>query len=325
MRNDPKIAMGAAEASPLTSPPLPQQPPRPLEYWRGLRAERPRDVNKMLRDALNDLVLEELDDSPPRTVALLRLPPLGTPAVGQLCRVALSDDALSESSKALVHAREHHGGFLCCVPTVKDAKALPRGGVGVEVVDVAAPAGIAGVELVDGAGPPGQTIVTLRGVAALRILERGPSQVEWSHRWPLMQEVFEWSPYEDQNGGEDAVLELLGHLQELFATCGDLQERTGLRGAGDFIGKSLDQRTDEAMAVLTGVRIGGMTAEFAESPRAAAQRRAIVAAHAAEGVFSSGPDGQRIPYICDPVSVHRRLRRLINFLTKMETLLRNRL
>jgi len=266
--------------------------------WRRLPAEEPPTLQKMLRDKNNDIVREELDPTPFRSVALLLLPVNVVPCVGQVRQVVLPAD--KEHHAAISHSVDRHSGFLGCAVHVKKAQVLPRGCVGAEVQDIARPCN-------------SQLLVTLRGVTCLRIIDRGAMPAEGRFPVTLVQEVLEWTALEEASG-EAQVLEELQSLVRLFQACGELQERTGIWAAGDLRSKTLDELTDGALAAVHDVQLSG-------APAVGPRRRAVLAAHAAVMALK---DGKRSSFLCDPCSVLRRLRGLTQFLALMQGVLGSR-
>jgi len=269
-----------------------------VEAWRALPAEEPPNLEKMLRDARNDIVKEELDPSPFRTVALLLLPVNAMPCVGQVWRVVVP----AERRAAIEYALTWHGGFLACAVDVSKAPVLPRGAVGVEVQDVS--------EQGDG-----RVIATLRGVNCLRIIDRS-TPTSRSHAKPLVQEVFEWTEYEEACG-DARVLDELRELVSLFTSCGQLQRDTGIWAAGDLWSRSLEELTDAAVEVSADVDFRGIDGDRS-SLKVATQRRVVLAAHSA---ITALKDGKRATFLCDPCSALRRTRQLARYFRLMQSLL----
>ncbi|CAE8692135.1 unnamed protein product [Polarella glacialis] len=277
------------------------------QLWRKLPAEIPDNLEKMLRSAQNDIVREELDPTPFRRLAVIRVPIDSMPCVGQLKQVALTiGDADSGQYASVLHSREHHGGFIGCVVAVtsKETKVtLPRGGIGAEILDIACP-------------DESHMLLTLRGVSALRIIDRVAQPGDNGALQPLVQEVLEWGQFEESEGGEVAILKELSALEALFKECGDLQNRTGIWAAGDLYSKSLPELTKEVAEVLKGQELLGL--ELNDETK----RRAVFAANA---VISAFGDPKRSTFLCDPTTLLHRLRLLTKFLQVMDDLLRSRL
>eukprot|EP00929_Paragymnodinium_shiwhaense_P067247 TRINITY_DN33865_c0_g1_i1.p1 TRINITY_DN33865_c0_g1~~TRINITY_DN33865_c0_g1_i1.p1 ORF type:complete len:348 (+),score=60.89 TRINITY_DN33865_c0_g1_i1:49-1092(+) len=279
-----------------------------MELWRSMDTEEP--TQQMLRSPQNDIVMEELDPTPYRRLACLPLPLVATPCVGQVSRVVMKQ--ASDQFEAVKHALRN-GGVVGCVPEILNSQVLPRGLVVAEIV------GVTGIE--EGSR---HVTVGLRGVGCLRVIEREATPVNGTLVVPLVQEVMEWTKYEDENGGENGILEELKLLRELYGRCGDLQNKTGIKAAGDFTSYSLDELTEKASRVLKGVKLCGIE-DSNSSWQAAAQRKASIATHCAIGSLSAASTGKRANFLCDPSSVLYRIKRLNAFLKTMESLLTGKL
>ncbi|CAK0813912.1 unnamed protein product [Prorocentrum cordatum] len=288
----------AAEASGATGISAPG--PLGLKAWRALPSEHPDNLAKLLRDQYNDIVLEEIDATPLRSTVVLPLPSVAVPCVGQVRKTRLS----WEQARVAWSAAE---GFLACVPLIRESMALPRGGVGVELLSTEADGGEDGV------------LATLRGVTCLRLLDRANLD-DGSPQRRLVQEVCEWSGDQPSSAAAQRAMEELARLESLFRACGELQERTGIWGAGDLRSRSLAELTDAAQNTMDGVFMAGLGDGAGDSVHAAAQRRLALAGHAAVSALAS----KREEFLCDPTRTLERIRRLSKFLSLMEDVLRRR-
>ncbi|CAJ1371269.1 unnamed protein product [Effrenium voratum] len=267
-----------------------------VEAWRALPLEVPANMDVILRNRYNDVVLEELDDidlSPFRTLAVVRLPIFTVPNVGQLQRLLFHVG--SPQQLAVDYALQHHGGFLGVAVDIPQATYLPRGCVGVEVVEVSRKEDL--------------VRVVLRGVSMLRIIDRVAMPGTNGVALPLMQEVLEITDLE-REAGEAELAKEAQRLEELFGHCGQLQKETGIFNAGDLSAASLAELTEASRQNLAQVRLPGVDAE--------AQRWPVLASHAAVAAFGAQ---KRADFLCDPFSSLRRLRSLRQFLELMDRVL----
>lgn len=270
--------------------------PLGVDAWRMLPGEIPQDMDVILRNRYNDVVLEELDDldlSPFRTLAVIRLPIQWVPQVGQVRRQVFHQG--SQQHLAMKFALEEHGGFLGIAVDIPQATYLPRGCVGAEVVQLSLEK-----DLVH---------VTLRGVSMLRIIDRVKMPDEHGIRRPLMQEVLEHTDLERKEGME-VLAEETKKVERLFAHCGQLQKETGIFAAGDLSKTPLQNLARSASENLADVNLCGVHPEEHRGP--------VVASHAA--VFAFGVQKQA-DFLCDPFSALRRLRSLRKFLNLMDRVL----
>eukprot|EP00435_Cladocopium_sp_Y103_P073012 s37_g42.t1 len=267
-----------------------------VDVWRSLPGEIPKNMDVILRNRYNDVVLEELDDldlSPFRTLAVIRLPIQWVPQVGQLRRQVFRQG--STQHLALKVALEEHGGFLGIAVDIPQATYLPRGCVGAEVVQLSFEE-----DLVH---------ATLRGVSMLRIIDRVKMPDDHGIRAPLMQEVLEYTDLERKEGME-VLLEETKKVEKLFVHCGQLQKETGIFAAGDLSKTPLRTLAQAALENLADVNLCGVRQEEHRGP--------VVASHAA--VFAFGVQKQA-DFLCDPFSALRRLRTLSRFLNLMDRVL----
>lgn len=267
-----------------------------VDAWRMLPGEIPQDMDVILRNRYNDVVLEELDDldlSPFRTLAVIRLPIQWVPQVGQVRRQVFHQG--SQQHLAMKFALEEHGGFLGIAVDIPQATYLPRGCVGAEVVQMSL--------------EKDMVHATLRGVSMLRIIDRVKMPDEHGIRRPLMQEVLEHTELERKEGME-VLAEETKKVERLFAHCGQLQKETGIFAAGDLSKTPLQNLARSASENLADVNLCGVHPEEHRGP--------VVASHAA--VFAFGVQKQA-DFLCDPFSALRRLRSLRKFLNLMDRVL----
>lgn len=270
-----------------------------IDAWRALPAAVAEMPEKMLRDAMNDIVREEVDSTPLRCAALLLLPVNSMPCVGSQCIIS---SVLPEQHAVLRWSCREQGGFIGCAVAVPKTVAYPRGCVGTEIVDFTA-------------SDDGQFLVTLRGVTSLRIMDRTGKFTDQC-RLPLMQEVSEWTSFDVSKGGETRVALELEKLEHLFADCGVLQHRTGIWAAGDLHSISLEERTRQVRENMAGVTLSGL-----ENGKDDLRLRATLTSYAAITAFK---DGKLATFLTDPTCVLRRLFRLNKYLELMQSLLRAR-
>jgi len=270
-----------------------------IDAWRALPAAVAEMPEKMLRDAANDLVREEVDSTPLRCAALLCLPVNTMPCVGSQCSFL---SVRPEEHAALRFACKEHRGFIGCGVLVPKTKVYPRGCVGAEIVDLTASGNM-------------QMLVTLRGVASLRIMDRTLKSID-EQILPLMQEVSEWTSFDVSSGGEARVASELEKLEYLFNDCGTLQERTGIWAAGDLASFTLKERTGQVRETMVGVTLSGLENDMDDL-----RLRATLTAYAAITAFK---DSKLATFLTDPTCVLRRLFSLNKYLTLMQSLLRSR-
>jgi len=269
-----------------------------IKGWRALPATVPEMPEKMLRDAQNDLVREEVDSTPLRCAALLCLPVNSVPCVGSQCAVLC---VTQQQQSALEFACREHAGFIACAVEVPKTKTYPRGCVGAEIVDLSV--------------SDNQFLVTLRGVASLRIMDR-TAKARDQQILPLMQEVSEWTSFDVSCGGETRVALELEKLEYLFKECGVLQQRTGIWAAGDLASMSLEERTRQVLETVSGVTLSGL-----EDDKDDFRLRATLTGYAA---ISALQDSKLATFLTDPTCVLRRLLSLNKYLVLMQSLLRAR-
>ena len=150
-----------------------------VEAWRLLPIEIPSNMDAILRNRFNDVVYEELDDidlSPFRTLAVIRLPVDKVPQVGQVQQLVLRHGSVAHL--AMKFAAEKHGGFLGIAVDVVQAKYLPRGCVGAEVLKLSCEE------------DEDSVYVTLRGVSMLRILVILRTSGGFLSLWPFFFDPF---------------------------------------------------------------------------------------------------------------------------------------
>lgn len=160
-------------------------------------------MDVILRNRFNDVVLEELDDldlSPFRSLAVIRLPIQWVPQVGQLRKQLFRRG--SKQHLAMQLALEEHGGFMGIAVDIPQATYLPRGCVGAEVVQLSIEEDV--------------VHVTLRGVSMLRIIDRVAMPDGHGIVRPLMQEVLEYTDFERNEGME------VGHHFTFSVLVGDV-------------------------------------------------------------------------------------------------------
>lgn len=174
-----------------------------VDAWRMLPLEIPSNMDVILRNRFNDVVLEELDDldlSPFRSLAVIRLPIQWVPQVGQLRKQLFRRG--SKQHLAMQLALEEHGGFMGIAVDIPQATYLPRGCVGAEVVQLSIEEDV--------------VHVTLRGVSMLRIIDRVAMPDGHGIVRPLMQEVLEHTDFERNEGME------VGHHFTFSVLVGDV-------------------------------------------------------------------------------------------------------
>ncbi|CAE8634857.1 unnamed protein product [Polarella glacialis] len=208
---------------------------RGLEFWRSGPPEEPADK---FGDSEADFARGILDRRLPlRSLALLFLPPEVMPCVGQQVEV-LIDSSSSKGALQLAildYGTSFNGGLVACVPELEGASGNPWGGTAAEFLD-----------LVRLDGP--EALVRLRGVSSVRLVAHQPAnEVTISVTTALLQEVPE---YADGLLSLEAGQKLEADVQELeglFAQCGEMQRRSGLTAAGDFVSKTLMQREADVL------------------------------------------------------------------------------
>ena len=252
----------------------------------------------MLRNRYNDIVMEELDETPFRTLAVMRVPIESVPDVGFERDFLVQLGSLQHS--AVLHAEKEHGGFVGCAVNIPKADYLPRGCVGAEILAVKQEDN----NLVK---------VTLRGVGMLRIIDRVCMPDSNGCVLPIVQEVLEYGELEDKQGLQ-ALEQEIQVVEELFVTCGRLQMSTGIWAAGDLASKTVADMTAVSMQTVADVQLSGVGEEE--------QRWPVLASHAAVSTFCAA---KRSEFLCDPSSALRRIRSLSNFLKLMERVLTQKL
>ncbi|CAE7447347.1 unnamed protein product [Symbiodinium natans] len=252
----------------------------------------------MLRNRYNDIVMEELDGTPFRTLAVMRVPIDSVPDVGFEREFSFQFGSLQHS--AVLHAEREHGGFVGCAVNIPKADYLPRGCVGAEILSVAQQEN-------------NVVKVTLRGIGMLRIIDRVCGPDDNGCVLPIVQEVLECGDLEDQQGSE-ALLREIKLVEDLFVTCGGLQRSTGIWAAGDLASKTVADMTVVSMQTVADVQLSGVGSEE--------QRWPVLASHAAVSKFCAA---KRSEFLCDPTSTLRRIRSLSSFLKLMERVLTQKL
>eukprot|EP00442_Polarella_glacialis_P003921 CAMPEP_0115162654 /NCGR_PEP_ID=MMETSP0227-20121206/72076_1 /TAXON_ID=89957 /ORGANISM="Polarella glacialis, Strain CCMP 1383" /LENGTH=306 /DNA_ID=CAMNT_0002574877 /DNA_START=115 /DNA_END=1031 /DNA_ORIENTATION=- len=283
--------------------------PDGLEFWRSGPPEEPADK---FGDSEADFARGILDRRLPlRSLALLFLPPEVMPCVGQQVEV-LIDSSSSKGALQLAildYGTSFNGGLVACVPELEGASGNPWGGTAAELLD-----------LVRLDGP--EALVRLRGVSSVRLVAHQPAnEVTISVTTALLQEVPE---YADGLLSLEAGQKLEADVQELeglFAQCGEMQRRSGLTAAGDFVSKTLMQREADVLETLKGVPLlcsesWGAGAEVQRVRRAAAVVHALVAALSVQ---------IRTRFMCDPEPLFPKMRHCKSYLTKVHGLLCARL
>ena len=247
----------------------------------------------MLRNRYNDIVREELDDTPFRTLAVMRVPIDSVPDVGFERDFSFQMGSLQHS--AVLHAEREHGGFIGCAVNIPKAEYLPRGCVGAEVLSVTQEEN-------------NVVKVTFRGVGMLRIIDRVCMPDGNGRVLPIVQEVIECGELEERQGME-ALEHEIKLVEELFVICGELQRSTGIWAAGDLASKSVADMTAVSMQTVADVQLSGVDEE---------QRWPVLASHAAISTFCAA---KRSEFLCDPTSALRRIRSLSKFLSLMQRVL----
>lgn len=274
--------------------------------------------------------------TPVHSLALLSLAPADMPVPGEVRSVRVDQEALGTSGgtaqlEALDYAASKGSGVIGCVANIEDANGLPWGAVACEVLDTMR-------------FGEGEALVKLKALASVRLVSACPADRLNGFVVAPVQEVPEWGSAERAAGIQDFHQEVQ-ELERIFDNCGKLQAKGAQIRAGDFLSMSLAERTEEVLATLEGVPLlveppaprvaaaaarmatGGnaalsadAAADFATAPEGA--KRLVAAVHAVVGALS--PD-MRMKFICDPVSVAPRLKRVRELLTKVEKLVRARL
>mmetsp|Transcript_19848 Transcript_19848/g.45094 ORF Transcript_19848/g.45094 Transcript_19848/m.45094 type:complete len:349 (+) Transcript_19848:37-1083(+) len=269
---------------------------RGVEVWRALPAQLP--PNEMLRNAYNDIVMEELDQTPFRALAVIRVPIDYVPDVGFERVVTLPFGSLQHASA--VYADREHGGFIGCAVNIPQAEYLPRGCVGAEILNMQ--------------NEKDAVRVTLRGIGMLRIIDRVCQPDAYNGCvLPIVQEVVECGEMETEHGVE-ALQQDIQRVEDLFVKCGELQRSTGIWAAGDLASKTVAAMTNSSVRVMADVQLCGVIQEGHRWP--------VLASHAAVAAFGRA---KRSEFLCDPTSALQRIRLLNKFLTLMQRVLTQKL
>ncbi|CAE7301033.1 unnamed protein product [Symbiodinium necroappetens] len=269
-----------------------------VEIWRALPEQIPANFDEMMRNRYNDIVREELDGTPFRTLAVMRVPIDSVPDVGFKSDFSFQRGSLQHS--AVLHAEREHGGFVGCAVNIPKADYLPRGCVGAELLSVTQQEN----NIVK---------VTLRGVAMLRIIDRVCGPDDNGRVLPIVQEVLECGDLEEKQGSE-ALAQEIKLVEDLFVACGELQTSTGIWAAGDLASRTVADMTAVSMQTVADVQLSGVSSEE--------QRWPVLASHAAISTFSAA---KRSEFLCDPSSTLRRIRSLSKFLKLMQRVLTQKL
>eukprot|EP00931_Biecheleriopsis_adriatica_P100561 TRINITY_DN75847_c0_g1_i1.p1 TRINITY_DN75847_c0_g1~~TRINITY_DN75847_c0_g1_i1.p1 ORF type:complete len:384 (-),score=66.78 TRINITY_DN75847_c0_g1_i1:71-1192(-) len=291
-----------ARCSPRAASPCPEDQPEisALEIWRAIPAEEPTTYLGAMGAEYDRHILHR--SLPTRSLAVLFLEAEELPCVGHEVQVRLSTSVdRATRIAAIEYAMTHDNALMACLPDIENAIGLPKGGTIAELMDLIR-------------SDTGEVIVRMRGLAALRLVDKSPAKQQEGFMVALFQEVPEFAVEESSAELEDC-LEEVASLEKLFADCGELQKLSGLSAAGDFFSQSLAERTDAVLSTLSGIRMLGSKGTEELGPNG---RRAAAAVHATIGAFSPS---MRVGFHCAPKPLRRRLHEAKGFLLKVQSML----
>lgn len=320
---------------------------RGLAHWRGKQSNAPKTtkVNMITRTGGTfRLPIGSIEDMiksgsvrkgiPLHSLALVSLLPEDMLCPGEVrsLRIEMEAEGVTGGGAQLAafdYAERHDGGLVGCIANIEDTNGMPWGAVACEVMGAVRCGS-------------GEALVTLKAVANVRLISSAPVSRSRGFVVALVQEVPEWGPSE-RAAGMETLQEDVKELERLFDSCGELQRLGAALRAGDFASQTFADRHGEilealgsvpllveppspgAVATVARAGIGGATnaddvAEaLASAPEGAT--RLVAAAHAIVAALS--PEMQ-VKFLCDPVSLAPRLKRLRELLSKVEQLVRAR-